>query len=247
MAPVEIQATPAPLKRPAPVEALLTSASQYDEASITQLETYVATQVATGTYDAAANKALVKLYQFSPKRCNPDVLARVLGKAMMARPAPDITSLLYVCPEALVAASPLCEKLAKCDALLETSKFGEFWTLARDATAGKAAVDVAPGFAAAVRRYLLDLLAQTFERVPLELLAEVLGCDAAAAAALAKSPPAGGCLVASSDPKHAVFAPNPHNTKRQESTAAVVQLDSLLSLYNADENIFAQTHTPAQQ
>jgi translation initiation factor 3 subunit K len=239
---VEIQAVCAPLKRPAPVEALLGSAGQYDEAAIQPLESYVAQQVATGTYDALANKALCKLYQFNPARCNGDVLARVLAKAMMARPAPDITSLLYVVPEALVAASPLCDRLAKCDALLESSKFAEFWAMARDADGGKAVVDLAPGFVPAVRRYLVDLLAQTFERVPLELLAEVLGCDAGAAAALAKAPPAGGLLVPSTDPKHAVFAPNAHNTKRQETFVKAVQLDSLLSLYNADENIFASAN-----
>lgn len=232
MVALEISSAAAPQARPEKIEALLSSAGQYSEGSIAALESYVATQVSGGTYDALANKALVKLYQFTPSRCKDEVLALVLAKAMMARPAGDITSLLYVCPEALIERTPVCERLAKCDALLESSKFAEFWECARDKEGGKAVVDLVPGFCGAVRRFLLDLLSQTFERVPLGLLAEVLGCDEAIATALAKKGD-GTTLLASDDPKHAIFAPNPHNQKRQETfQKGAVQLDSLLSLVN---------------
>ena len=119
MVAVEIEAACAPLSRPEKIEALLGSAEQYAEASVPVLESYVAAQVSGKTYDALANKALMKLYQFTPARCSDEVLALVLAKAMMARPAGDLTSLLYVVPEALVERCPLAAKLAACDALLE--------------------------------------------------------------------------------------------------------------------------------
>ena len=241
MAPVEIEVQCAPLQRPEKIEALLGSADQYAEASVPVLEGYVTQQVSGKTYDALANKALVKLYQFTPSRCNDEILALVLAKAMMARPSGDITSLLYVAPEALVTRSPLAARLYKCDGLLETSKFAEFWTLARSAADGKAVVDLVPGFTGAVRRYLLDLLSKTLERVPLDLLAEVLGVDAASAASLAKSPPPGGILLPSTDATMAVFAPNADNQKRKETSSKGIQLDALLSCYaTPDENIFSE-------
>ena len=91
MAPVEIEVQCAPLQRPEKIEALLGSAEQYAEASVPVLEGYVTQQVSGKTYDALANKALVKLYQFTPSRCNDEILALVLAKAMMARPSGDIT------------------------------------------------------------------------------------------------------------------------------------------------------------
>ena len=240
MVAVEIEAACAPLSRPEKIEALLGSAEQYAEASVPVLESYVAAQVSGKTYDALANKALMKLYQFTPARCSDEVLALVLAKAMMARPAGDLTSLLYVVPEALVERCPLAAKLAACDALLEASKFAEFWAAAREKVGAKAVADLVPGFTAAVRRYLLDLLSQTFERVPLDLLAEVLGIDAAAAAGLAKSPPPGGLLLPSTDAANATFAPNAHNQKRKETSAKGIQLDALLSCFaEPDEDIFS--------
>ena len=97
----------------------------------------------------------------------------------------------------------------------------------------------APGFEAAVRRFLLGLLSQTFERAPLDLLAEVLGCDAAKAAALAK---AGVAPLVGLDGTSAVFAPNEQNQKRKEVAEKAVPLTSLLGLYGGDPDIFG----PAQ-
>ena len=52
-------APPAP--RSAEVTEILSTARQYDEAAIGALEEHVRKQVSDGTYDAAANKSLVKL------------------------------------------------------------------------------------------------------------------------------------------------------------------------------------------
>mmetsp|Transcript_10363 Transcript_10363/g.31951 ORF Transcript_10363/g.31951 Transcript_10363/m.31951 type:complete len:239 (-) Transcript_10363:37-753(-) len=227
-------AAPAPCRRPADVEGLLNSPDVYAPASIPALEAYVAAQVKDGTYDFAANKALVKLYQFEPASCKGDVLAQVLAKALMARPAGDLDQLLYMAPDVLVSRAPVAQRLADADALLEANKYGAFWAKVREGDAP--ACKCVAGFEAAVRRFLLDLLSRTFERVPLDLLAEVLGCDAAAAAALAKA--GGGPVVASSEPSVAVFSPNAHNQKRAATAEKAVSLASLLGLYGGDDDIF---------
>lgn len=49
-------------------------------AQIERLEAYVEEQVQTQTYDFAANKALLKLYQFFPDRSNEQTIATVLAK-----------------------------------------------------------------------------------------------------------------------------------------------------------------------
>ena len=104
----------------------------------------------------------------------------MLAKALCARPAGDGYNLLYIVPEALIERSPLCKRLAEADALLEASKFDEFWKSAR---AEPSFESTCPGFEGQMRRGLLDLLSETFQAVPLDLLSTVLGCDAAQAAA----------------------------------------------------------------
>ena len=179
---MDIAASPPSQARPAELDTLLSSPDQYTPEAIAPLEAYVAAQVSGKQYDAAANKALAKLYQFTPSRCQDAVLAQVLAKALCARPAGDGYNLLYIVPEALIERSPLCKRLAEADALLEASKFDEFWKSAR---AEPSFESTCPGFEGQMRRGLLDLLSETFQAVPLDLLSTVLGCDAAQAAALA--------------------------------------------------------------
>lgn len=118
--------------RPDAVAAILNGADRFSESAIGVLEENVKAQVVHGTYDFEANKALVKLYQFAPYRCRPDLLALVLAKAMMARPATHATTLRHICPEALSESTPLLRRLNKCDGLLEAAKFAEFWEQARE-------------------------------------------------------------------------------------------------------------------
>ena len=157
---MDIAAAPPSQARPAELDTLLSSPDQYTPEAIAPLEAYVAAQVAGKQYDAAANKALAKLYQFTPSRCQDAVLAQVLAKALCARPAGDGYNLLYIVPEALIERSPLCKRLAEADALLEASKFDEFWKSAR---AEPSFESTCPGFEGQMRRGLLDLLSETFQ------------------------------------------------------------------------------------
>ena len=80
----------------------------YDPELISQLEAYVREQVAGATYDARANKALLKLYHFFPERTDEAVLAALLAKALMALPSGDFATLLFLVPD-VVQARPLNE------------------------------------------------------------------------------------------------------------------------------------------
>ena len=237
---MDIAASPPSQARPAELDTLLSSPDQYTPEAIAPFEAYVAQQVQGKQYDAAANKALAKLYQFTPSRCQDAVLAQVLAKALCARPAGDGYNLLYIVPEALIERSPLCKRLAEADALLEASKFDEFWKSAR---AEPSFESTCPGFEGQMRRGLLDLLSETFQAVPLDLLSTVLGCDAAQAAALAK---AGGGPLAPSSGASATFQPNAQNQQRKEVVEKTVALTSLLKLYDPEEQIFEAAPATAE-
>ena len=82
---MDIAASPPSQARPAELDTLLSSPDQYTPEAIAPLEAYVAQQVQGKQYDAAANKALAKLYQFTPSRCQDAVLAQVLAAAAAPR------------------------------------------------------------------------------------------------------------------------------------------------------------------
>ncbi|KAJ1458559.1 armadillo-type protein [Pelagophyceae sp. CCMP2097] len=237
----DIDTSSAPMaSRSAAVQEILTSASQFSEASIAPLEEHLKAQVKDKTYDFAANKALVKLYQFSPQRCQLDILAKAFTKALMARPSNDMSSLLYMCPEVLADGDNTLRRLKKCDELLESSKFAEFWAGVRESTAAEASiVALCPGFEPALRRFIVELISTTFESVDVDFLAVALGVDAAAAQAVAANPPKNSPFVAAAAGAGvANFAANADNQCRQQRSAKKVQLESLLGLYNTKLAVF---------
>ncbi|KAJ8607805.1 hypothetical protein CTAYLR_009887 [Chrysophaeum taylorii] len=221
--------------RPEGVTMVLNTAAQYKESSIETLENHVGVQVREETYDAKANKALVKLYQFSPHRCRPEILELVFAKAMMARPKADMSAILCICPHKLADSTPLLRRLGKCEQLVETSRFADFWEHARD-------IEV-PGFAPHLRRFILGLLSQTFCTAPIDLVARALGIAVDDARALAAAPTPSSPLLPSTDPDVATFKPNPKNQPRQQRFSNPVHLDTLLSLFSNENNVFRAATT----
>ena len=114
---------------------------------------------------------------------------------------------------------------------MEASKFDEFWKSAR----AEPSFEHVPRLRGPDAAGLLDLLSETFQAVPLDLLSTVLGCDAAQAGALAK---AGGGPLAPSSGASATFQPNAQNQQRKEVVEKTVALTSLLKLYDPEEQIF---------
>ena len=62
-------------------------------------------QLKTGSYDRRANQALLKIFQFHPDKLDPDVVARVLIKALMQLPDSDFLMCLYLVPQLSVRLS----------------------------------------------------------------------------------------------------------------------------------------------
>ena len=85
----------------------LFDANAYDVNLIPALEAHVREQAATQTYDARANKALLKLYQFFPEKTDTTVLALLIGKSIMALPSPEFANLRFLVPAAIQDQEPL--------------------------------------------------------------------------------------------------------------------------------------------
>ena len=211
--------------RPLEIESMLVSSEQYGEATIGTLEAYVKDQIKQGTYDFAANKALVKLYQLYPWRCQSDVLVQVLGLAVAARPATDFKALLYSCPANLVE-GPLAKKLIDLDGLLDASKFGTFFK-----EVDPKIVDLVPSFEASIRNFILGLLAETTQSVPLETFNGMCGL-----ALTPEDPLPFPSTIVQKDGATITFAPNPENQARQPGLGKAIGLGPLLALFDDEHN-----------
>lgn len=211
-------------QRSSAVSDILSSASQFSESSIKELEGHVRDQVSKGTYDKEANVALVKLYQANPDRCDSDVLGLALIKAMMFR---DSTSMRLMVPDYLVESSPVLEKICECDALLEASDFKKFWQVENGQLEA-----LVSGFSAALRQHILSLFSAAFSTVEVDLVATALGTQRARDVEELCGD------AAQVDGSFITFKPNAHNQPRQQQTKSQIKsvgLDALLSLYQASD------------
>ncbi len=100
--------------------------SPYDLKTLSDLENHVVFQYKNNTYDADANRALLKLYAVKPDMVKIDVLGKLFIKSLMALPAPDFQTNLYLVPEKLHGEEPL-KSLIKLNNLLEQGSFKKFW------------------------------------------------------------------------------------------------------------------------
>jgi len=207
------------------MEALLVSADQYAASSIGVLERYVEEQVrGEKAYDFVANKALLKLYQLHTPRHEARVLALIFGLALAARPATDLKTLLYACPEKLLEANAEAKKIVACDALLDASKFDEFWNQV-DTT-------LIPSLAPAIRTFLVGLTAATFQSVSLDFFGRVLGLNATEADEFLRD----HAQLASKTADGVTFATNLENQPRSASgLGKSVGLPALLGLFDGVE------------
>ncbi|GAQ88878.1 Eukaryotic translation initiation factor 3 subunit [Klebsormidium nitens] len=149
------------------------SHAQYNPDVLPDLEDYVQEQIVSETYDLNANLCLLRLYQFNPASVNIHAVARILVKGLMALPALDFQLYMSLIPERLHVEEPFAT-LLNLDALLETARFKEFWT---EAARNRDILEVIPGFEAAMQRYAVHVLAMTYLRVPLPVLAEAINMN----------------------------------------------------------------------
>ncbi len=99
------------------------------------LEDYLATQCTNQTYDALANLAVLKLYQFNPHLVKEEFVTNILAKALTAFPGPEFALCLHLLPPHLVVSEPIShdalyepvQKLCVLASLLDGAAYASFW------------------------------------------------------------------------------------------------------------------------
>jgi len=138
-------------------------------------------QCSSGTYDLDCNLAVLKLYQFHPEKNNVDTVAKILVKALMQQPATDYLMCTYLIPER-VQETEVVSNIAAVAALLETCAFRQVWPALEPLQSG--VLQAVPGFADAIRGFVLDTLQITYQGIPEAHVCASLNLDAAALPAL---------------------------------------------------------------
>jgi hypothetical protein len=145
----------------------------YDRASIAQLEAFVASAVATEQYDFEIVKSLLKLYGVYPEETKVEVVANVLGLALMRLPNTDFLSLACLVPHKLQKKEPL-KTIFVCADLLERCKLTDFWVQRADASVSGLFNGI-KGFDRAVRGFAIGRAQAVYRNIPCEKLQAMLG------------------------------------------------------------------------
>lgn len=164
---------------PASYEALrpVVEHEYFDHRAVPQLEEYLDEQVQSGTYDFEANKALLKLYQFFPDLCKPEIVALMLAKALMNAPSTDFMALMYIVPPSVHRSEPVSSLKRGADSL-ETAQFVDFWQTCAEGDMPPL-IETVPGFTKHIRVFIVHTLATTFQSVARQNLEQCLDLDGA--------------------------------------------------------------------
>jgi len=149
----------------------LLQSRRYDPEILPKLEEYVDYQCGNQIYDADANQACLKLYQFYPAKYQGPVVAKILVKAMMALPEDGFLASLYLIPEKFQTGGGSIPALTEMVRLLETGRYLEFWETAK---AHRHAVSGVKGFDDAIREFMLSVISRTYFRIDTAILASLL-------------------------------------------------------------------------
>jgi len=138
------------------VQNLIDTVDRYNPSNTPILEEYLQEQLSSGTYDAQANLALIKLFQFNPSILSPSSVLSVLLLALIHAPfEPDFSLSWALLGDSFVVGAPLppamgsddeddevekepvlpeeeriaAEKLRDLSELIQAHKLREFWTV----------------------------------------------------------------------------------------------------------------------
>jgi hypothetical protein len=169
-----------------PVVANAIETAPYEAATASLLEGYVAKQLASGTYDFAANKALLKQYQAAGTAAsNLDAVTDVLLLSLMRLPSTDYLALSYLLPGKITD----CEKLTliqKFAEFVEKAQYSNFWA---EYAKSSPLVAHAVGFENALRNAIVQNISNTFRDIETSVLAPMLGLDGEALNSFLSSSP----------------------------------------------------------
>mmetsp|Transcript_23111 Transcript_23111/g.37166 ORF Transcript_23111/g.37166 Transcript_23111/m.37166 type:complete len:219 (+) Transcript_23111:80-736(+) len=156
---------------PPKIEALLKQGGRYDQEVVPDLEAHVEEQLKTGTHDADANLALLKLYLLHPALTKPDVIESILLKAMMAFPSTHFSMCMFQIPEKHHYALKDVVKLSQ---QLEMAKFKAFWKDSEAITS----LQKAAGWQESVRDFIAGVISTMYRTIREEQLLEALNLPA---------------------------------------------------------------------
>lgn len=145
----------------------------FEKETISALEGYVKSQASSGSYDWAANKALMKAYSCmgtsistsisSDGSSDDNMVAILLALSMMRLPSTDFLQLSYLIPSGFTS-KPAIVALIKCADILESCKFSDFWNEIKGE-------DVAPivsqikDFEDGIRNFMLRVISSSFKNM----------------------------------------------------------------------------------
>jgi len=120
--------------RPEHIDAILAGLDRYNPETVTTFQDYVSFQCENRTYDAMANLALLKLYQFNPHLTKDETITNILVKALTIFPSPDFSLCVHLLPpnvlDPTIATDDLSNairKLATLNEFIESGSYREFW------------------------------------------------------------------------------------------------------------------------
>mmetsp|Transcript_4814 Transcript_4814/g.7221 ORF Transcript_4814/g.7221 Transcript_4814/m.7221 type:complete len:228 (-) Transcript_4814:328-1011(-) len=207
--------------------ASLLDSEPFSAHTIPKLEEYLEEQVQEEAYDFAANKCLLRLYQFYPDLTNEHEVARIVAKAMMNLPNTDLLTLLYLVPDRLVLKEPF-RTLMRCHECLEQAQLQEFWAAAN--LGSNELLDGIPGFAKEMRKFMVHLLSATCQKYPAQDFCSALNLEEKELAGFVKD--SEGAVTLADQEGNVAFALNDSNQSKpqQFQQREVVQLDQMLQI-----------------
>jgi hypothetical protein len=196
------------------------------------LEANLKEQVAKETYNFAANKLLIKHYQFFIDVVDTECVALALAKSLMnAAAAPtDFLLLSYLISDAVLKSEPVASimRVGEC---IETCKFEEMWKIVGE---NKAAFDL-PGFQISLRSYVVAVFSITFQTASEASLAKAMNIEVSALGEALK--PYMGKTVASVADNYVSFVENDNNRDGKK----VVQNDEAGINFSQGMGVFASS------
>jgi translation initiation factor 3 subunit K len=159
---------------PQHIEELLKGGTRYDAHILPDLEAHLKEQLKTGSYDADANLAMLKLYLLSPDEMSIEVIEGILLKALMALPSTDFSLCMCMIPEKCQKEDSL-KAIVNLAQQLEMAKFKTFWKEAESVESLAKAV----GWQNAVRGFIAGVISATYRSIRSEQVTELLNLPAA--------------------------------------------------------------------
>ncbi|KAA0201233.1 Eukaryotic translation initiation factor 3 subunit K [Fasciolopsis buskii] len=158
------------MERKMAIKRLLNGIESYNPEHRSELEKYLQWQVSQGEYDFEANLVLLRLYQFYPEYYNADVTKLILLKALASSNPTDFTLCKYLIQLDHLEEEPV-SLVVEMGTLLEACNFPEFWQRLRENP--NVCVGM-PGFRESILNFVIQVVSQTYQRIPKSLLLSIL-------------------------------------------------------------------------